>query len=281
MASQVAETAAPGRGVARVSREQQRHGCSEPESKPPRRRQLQPRDDTEGHHAGKAAQQVDRVAAKRRQRRHLAAHALRQRGEQRRDDHEEERQEHRALDEHHRLLRSAREVDAAGCADTDLEPEEVHGKDHDGLEQREPDEEAYPRRREQAAHPDSQKAREQDEVREVPEEPDVRRHPANQRNLEEQNEKRGEEDPRPTHVSGKHRIVDWATGAPRERHRNTSTAHGTRASAAAWSSARGSSRSGSSSPSGSRRETVSVIFLDSTSSLWSARICSPPIMYAT
>ena len=79
-----------------------------------------------------------RVGAQRRQRRHLARHALRHRGEQRRDDDEQDRQQQRRLDQHLLLRRAAREEDVAGRRDRDFEPEVVDGGDHRRLEQREP-----------------------------------------------------------------------------------------------------------------------------------------------
>ncbi len=95
----------------------------------------------ERRHAGEAAGDVERVAAQRRQRRHLAPHALRHRREQRRDDDEQERQQHRALDQHDALVgRAAREIDAAGGRDGDLEPEVVDRQDHRRLQRREPPE---------------------------------------------------------------------------------------------------------------------------------------------
>ena len=82
---------------------------------------------------------LSRVAAQRRQRRHLPPHALRQRGEERRDDDKQQRQQHRALDQHDALVgRAAREIDAAGGWDGDLEAEVVDRADHDRLQQREP-----------------------------------------------------------------------------------------------------------------------------------------------
>ena len=64
------------------------------------------------------------------------------------------------------------------------------------------------RRREgamQAADADAEKAREEDEVGEVGQQPDVGRHPANERDFEEENEKGGEENPRPTGIGKCHR----------------------------------------------------------------------------
>ena len=46
-----------------LRREQQRHGGGEADAEPPRRRQLLPRDHGEEADAGKAAEQVQRVAA--------------------------------------------------------------------------------------------------------------------------------------------------------------------------------------------------------------------------
>ena len=50
------------------------------------------------------------------------------------------------------------------------------------------------RRGEQAADADAEERRQQDEVREIRQQPDVRRHPADERDLQEQDEERREED---------------------------------------------------------------------------------------
>ena len=76
----------------------------------------------------------------------------------------------------------------------DLEPEEVDRADHRRLQHREPREQPHSRRRQQAADADAEEAGEQDEVREVGQQPDVGRHPANERDFEEEDEERGEED---------------------------------------------------------------------------------------
>ena len=83
-----------------------------------------------------------------------------------------------------------------GRRNRDLEPEEVDRRDDRppaaaGTRRR-----AARARRQQAADADAEKARQQDEVGEVRQQPDVGRHPADQRDFEEENEKRGEEDPR-------------------------------------------------------------------------------------
>ena len=98
------------------------------------------------------------------------------------------------LDQHLLLGGAAREEDVARRRDRDLEPEEVDDGDDDRLEEREPGEQPHPRRGEQAADADAEERRQQDEVREIRQQPDVRRHPADQRDLQEQDEERREED---------------------------------------------------------------------------------------
>ena len=119
----------PGSGR---SQERKRRGECQPE--PDRRRQLEPRDDSERGDAGEAASEIGEVARERRQRGHLATHPLRERREQGRDADEEQREEGRALHEHHGLRGAAREIDAAGRLDAHLEAEEVNDADHRGDE---------------------------------------------------------------------------------------------------------------------------------------------------
>ena len=189
----------------RLAREQERHRRGEADPEPPRRRQLQPRDDGKEAHARQAAEQIQCVAAKRRQRGHLPAHALRERGKERRDDHEDQRQQHRAFDDDDLLGRAAREIDAARRLHRHFETEEVSGADNDRLQQREPGEQATPRRRDQAPDADAEKAGEENEVGEVRQEPDIGRHPPNQGDFEEQDKEGGEENPRASGVHECHR----------------------------------------------------------------------------
>ena len=100
--------------------------------------------------------------------------------------------------------RAARKVDAASGRDRDFQPEEIHRGDHRRLHRGNHVEQARARRREQAANADAEEAREQDEVREIGEQPDVRRHPANQRNLEKQDQERCEKGARRAHAVVRH-----------------------------------------------------------------------------
>ena len=65
----------------------------------------------------------------------------------------------------------------------------MDGGEHSRHKRGKPAKQPGTRRRQQAADADAEKAREQDEVREVGEQADVRRHPPNQCNFEEENEK--------------------------------------------------------------------------------------------
>src|SRR5262249_25410136 len=56
-----------------------------------------------------------------------------------------------------------------------------------------------PYRREQAADADPKERGQEDEVREVRQQPDVGRHPPDQNDFDEQNEERREEDPKRAH----------------------------------------------------------------------------------
>ena len=174
-----------------VEDERQRRGRGDAE--PDDRRELQPRDEREGGHAREAAQQIDHVGPQRRPAGQLAAHAVRHGDEQRGNGREEQRQQQRALDRHHRLRGAAREIDRGRARERDLEPQAVDRDDHRELNQREPGEQIAPAAGEQAADADAEKAREQDEVRKVRQQPDVRRHPPNQRGFEEEDEKRRNE----------------------------------------------------------------------------------------
>jgi hypothetical protein len=120
---------------------------------------------------------------------------LREAHKQARHDDKQPRQQHRALDEHDLVARPARKVNATGGLDPDLEAEEVDGGDDRDLNRREPREELPARPGQQTADADPQKAREQDEVGEVRQQPDVCRQPSNERDLEKEDEKGGEEDP--------------------------------------------------------------------------------------
>ena len=112
-----------------------------------------------------------------------------------------ERQQQRALDEHQLLGGAAREVDAARRG----EPRPRAGRSRrpattTAWRSGNQTNSRAPRRREQAADADAEEAREQDEVREVRQQPDVRRHPADQRDFEEEDEEGREEDPRPASI---------------------------------------------------------------------------------
>ena len=108
-----------------------------------------------------------------------------------RDDHEEERQQHRAFDGHDRCRRPAREVDVRRAGrDRHFEPQPVDRDDDDQLRERKPRDQRSAPVREQAAEPSAQERRQQDEVGEVRQEPDVRRHPADERDLEEEDQER-------------------------------------------------------------------------------------------
>ena len=87
-------------GASRIWRSQQRERRGEREPEPDRRRELQPRHDAERGDAREAAPEVGEVARERRERGHLAAHPLRERGKQGRDADEEQRKQSRALHEH-------------------------------------------------------------------------------------------------------------------------------------------------------------------------------------
>ena len=185
------EPTTAGRSL-RVDQKRQRRG--ERDAEPHHRRQLEPRQQRERGHAGDAAQQVDRVGLKRRPRGQLAAHALGDGEEEQRDDDEEERQQHRALDGHDRCRRSAREVDVRRAGrDRHFEPQPVDGDDDDQLREWKPRDERSAPVGEQAAEPAAEEGRQQDEVGEVRQEPDVRRHPPNERDLEEEDQERRQE----------------------------------------------------------------------------------------
>src|SRR5207247_525844 len=72
-------------------------------------------------------------------------------------------------------------------------PQQVDGEDHGELDERKPDQQVPPPPRHQTPDADAEKACEQDEIGEVREKPDVRRHPTNQRGFEEEDEKRRDE----------------------------------------------------------------------------------------
>jgi hypothetical protein len=186
----------PGRDdvLARLGPQQQRDGRRERGAEPHGRRQLEPGDEREGGNTRKAAGEIDRVGPKRRQHGHLARHALRRGRQQERHRHEHDRQEERRLDDRDRFGRSAAEVDAARRGNCHLQPERIYRRDEGRHQDGKPRKEAHARGREEAPDADPEKRREQDEVGEVGEQPDVGRHPPNQRNFDEQNEKGGEED---------------------------------------------------------------------------------------
>ena len=98
---------APERTAPSVGRRLARRAAarrSERDAEPPRRRQLRARKSrANAATPARLPARLMRVAAQRRQRRHLAPHALRQRREERRDDDEQQRQQHRALDQHDAL----------------------------------------------------------------------------------------------------------------------------------------------------------------------------------
>ena len=145
--------------------------------------------------AGQAAGDVQRVGRQRRPRRHLPRHALRRGGEQRRHGDEQHGQQQRGLDRQHRIRGAAREVDAARRRNRDLEPERVDRADH--RRHQRPGTTRTAATRAGASRqptPMPEKAGEQDEIREVRQQPDVGRHPADESDLDEQDEEGGEED---------------------------------------------------------------------------------------
>src|SRR3954470_16844754 len=171
----------------------ERHGGGGRDAEPDQRRQLQPRDDRKAGDAGEAAEQVDHIGAKRRVPGQLHAHPMCDRHEQRGHRDEEQRQQQRAFNRHHRRRRAAREVDRRRARQRDFEPQPIDGDDHADEHDRKPCDELAAARGEQTADADAEKTREQDEIREVREEPHVGGHPADDSRLEEQDQKRNDE----------------------------------------------------------------------------------------
>ena len=188
-----------GRRPARRASSAARAAAGRPRRRPRRTRcsaALEPRHQRERRHAGEAAGEVDGVGAQRRQRGHLARHALRQRGEERRDADEQHRQQQRGLDGRHRVARAAGEVDAARRVDRGPRGGRSRHDRDDGQLQR-----ADTRRRASGAlrpssapMPMPRNDGEQDEVREVREQADLRRQPPDEGDFEEQDQERGQED---------------------------------------------------------------------------------------
>ena len=160
-------------------------------------RQLQRRHQAEGCDAEQAAGQVPEVGAQRRRLiGHLLPHPLRQQHEEQRDGAKQHRQEPRALDGHHLLGRAAREVDAGGgLRHRDVDAHERHDAEQRRQHRRKPRQQSRADGRQQAADTDAEEARQQDEVREVGEQPDVGRHPADESHLQEQHQERDEKEP--------------------------------------------------------------------------------------
>ena len=194
----------PGTHPAPLNDEGQRRG--EGHAEPGDRPDLQPRHQRKHRDAGKAAGKVQRVGPKRfarpapagaagaaRHRRfEFACHPLRHDDEEQRHHDEQDRQQQRALDRHDRLAGAAGKIEAGRAGDGHLEPEPVHGHDHDQLNQGKQREQVAARPDQHAAEAAAEKAGEQNEIGKVREQADVRRHPANQGDLEKKNEKRGE-----------------------------------------------------------------------------------------
>ncbi len=191
--------------------QQQRNRGSEGNAEPHGRRKLEPGNDAERNDPCQAAGEINRVCLEGRELRHFTAHALRKRHEQRRDDHEEQRQQHRALDDDDLCRGAAREIDAARRGYRDFQSKEIDGRDDDRLDQREPLEQPRARRRQETSETDAEKAGEEDEVREIRQQPDVGRHPSYQRNFEEENQKRREECSRRTQAVATHAAADGQT----------------------------------------------------------------------
>jgi hypothetical protein len=179
-------------------RQRRGHGDAEPDAG----RQLEPRDERERGHAGQAAEQVDDVGAQRRPSRELASHAVRHGDEEDRHGDEEQRQQERALDRHDGRGRAAREIDRRRARQRDFQTQHVDREHQRELDHREPDEQVAPPRGEQAADADAEKAREENEVGKVGQQPDVSRHPANQRGFEKEDEEGGDEEGHGGHYEG-------------------------------------------------------------------------------
>ena len=122
--------------------------------------------------------------------------------EQRGDRGEEQRQQQRALDRDHRFGGAAGEIDRRRARQRHFEPQAVDRDDHRELDQRKPHEQVAAPRGQQAAEADAEKAREEDEVGEIRQQPDVGRHPANQRGFEEEDEKGRDEEGHARHYVG-------------------------------------------------------------------------------
>jgi len=151
------------------------------DAEPDERRQLQPRDERETAHAGQAAEQVEDVCAKRRPSGQLAPHALRDGDEERRYRGEEQRQEQRAFDGGDRVGRPAGKINGRRARQRDFEAQAIDRDDDAKQDRGKAGKQVAPPRGEQAAEANPEKAGEEDEVREIRQQPDICRHPTNQR----------------------------------------------------------------------------------------------------
>ena len=75
-----------------------------------------------------------------------------------------------------------------------------HRRDDDRLNQREPREQPRTGRGQQAAETDAQETRQENEIRKIRQQPDIRRHPSDQRNFKKQDDERDEEQSNRTHA---------------------------------------------------------------------------------
>src|SRR5207245_4158408 len=123
---------------------------------------------------------------------------------------------------HDLLRRPAREEDIPRRLDRDFEPEEVNDRDDGEHQERKPREQPMARRCQEAPDPDAEKRREENEIREVRQKPDVRRHPPDEGDFEKEDQEGREKNPDGAHrMSAAQRPSFFSTSSGQPFHSGT------------------------------------------------------------